>query len=271
MLSLFISIALAQTPLWPRTPPDSIKLTQSETNENGTIKNVSTPTLEIFKPKKPNGSAIVVFPGGGYRVLAYGFEGTEICNWLTPLGYTCAVVKYRVPDSGEAWHPECRCHIIPPHPTALEDAQRAIRLTRRATGLKRVGVIGFSAGGHLVAETSTRFGEKIYEPQDDIDKESARPDFAIAMYPGHIWNEEKQFVTVKVPSDAPPTFIVQAVDDPVDSVKNSMKYGEALQAAHIPTELHLFAEGGHAFGLCKTKKPICDWPQLAEAWLKSLH
>jgi acetyl esterase/lipase len=138
----------------------------------------------------------------------------------------------------------------------------------------KIGVVGFSAGGHLVAATSTRFDKRLYSAVDAADKESCRPDFAVALYPGHMLEDTTQAFdlnpTIPVTSNTPPTFLLQAEDDPVDDVKNSLVYYIALQKAGVPVEMHLYAQGGHAFGLRRTKFPLTQWPQLLDSWLRTI-
>jgi acetyl esterase/lipase len=156
------------------------------------LQNVAVPTLTVFPPKGPaTGTAVMVVPGGGYRVLAMDLEGSEICDWLTAQGITCALLKYRVPASGPNWDPECNCRDIPKVPMALQDAQRAMGLLRAqaerwSINPKRIGVIGFSAGGHVVAGLSTH-ALRSYAPVDAADEQPSRPDFAMVMYSGHLW------------------------------------------------------------------------------------
>ena len=215
----------------------------------------------------------MVYPGGGFWILAIDLEGTDVCDWLTARGITCVLVKYRV--QGDKEYP--RSGPYPDNPVALEDAQRAIALTRfhaKDWGINphKIGVLGFSAGGHLVAATSTL--DRIYKPVDAVDRESVRPDFGIALYPGHLWIDEDKFElnpNVPVNAHTPPQFIVQNEDDPVDSINNSLVYYIALKKAGVPTELHLFAHGGHAFGLRHDNaKPASDWPLLAAKWLGTI-
>jgi acetyl esterase/lipase len=233
------------------------------------------------------GVAVVVFPGGGYRALAMGGEGTEICDWLTSHGITCVLLKYRVPGSGPWWDDENKRRVYPKVQTALQDAQRTLGLVRQHAAQwqidpHKVGVIGFSAGGHLVAAVSTHFEQRTYAPVDAADQLSCRPDFAIVAYPGHLWaHEDEDRATrdqtalslrpdITVRADSPPTFLVQAEDDPVDSVQQSLTYYVALKKAGVPAEMHLYAEGGHAFGLRPTKLPIAQWPRLVETWLRTI-
>lgn len=241
------------------------------------VGHVSRPTMTIYRAKGKNtGAAVVVFPGGGYHVLAIDLEGTEICDWLTSRGITCVLVKYRVPGSGPYYNEECNCAKQPAVPMALQDAQRAIVLLRqRAASLgvdpHKVGVIGFSAGGRMVADVSNH-AKLSYRPVDGADKQSAHPDFAMALYPGHLWNRKSITLRpdVKIDAHCPPTFIVQAGNDPIDDVRESVTYYVALQQAGIPAEMHLYAEGGHAFGVRPTPKPITRWTALAEAWMANL-
>jgi acetyl esterase/lipase len=227
--------------------------------------------MTVYSPKGTNtGVAVVVFPGGGYNCLAIDLEGTEICDWLTSRGITAVLLKYRVPTRGSGAYAES--------PPALEDAQRTVGLVRfHAAGWHidphKIGVIGFSAGGHMVAAMSTHFDKRLYPAVDAADKESCRPDFAMALYPGHLWKDDKNFElnpNVPVTTNTPPTFLVQAENDPVDNVNNSLVYYQALKNAGVPVELHLYAQGGHGFGLRRTKYPITEWPHLVETWLGTI-
>src|SRR5439155_15420121 len=217
-------------------------------------------------------------PGGGYQILAIDLEGTEVCDWLVSEGITCVLLKYRVPDSGPSWHQQCECEVTPKSPTALEDAQRTVGLVRfHATEWRidphKIGVLGFSAGGHLGAAISTHFKQRLYPAVDAADKESCRPDFAVALYPGHLWVDDKKFeLNSEVPatSETPPTFLLQAEDDHVDGINQSLVYYIALKNAGVPVEMHLYAQGGHAFGLRRTNLPITRWPQLVETWLGTI-
>lgn len=279
-----------QIPLWPKTPPDSAKNQAPETVEGAdskvagrpftVIRNVSRPTMTVYSPKAGNtGVAVVVFPGGGYQVLAIDLEGTEVCDWLTSRGITCIVLKYRVPDSGPHREDSCKCQVTPNAPLALEDAERALGLVRLHArewhiDPHKIGVLGFSAGGHLVAAMSTHFGKRAYPPVDAADKESCRPDFAVALYPGHLWmHDEKKFALnpdIHVTARTPPTFLLQAENDNVDNVNQALVYYIALKDAHVPAEMHLYAEGGHGFGLRRTRQPITEWPDLVEKWLGTI-
>lgn len=243
------------------------------------VQNISRPTMTVYSPTGKNASvAVIVFPGGGYQELAIDLEGTEVCDWLTRKGITCVLLKYRVPNSGMHWDEKCRCQMKPKAPTALEDAQRAIGLVRLHArewhiDPRKIGVLGFSAGGHLVADISTHFDKRLYPPVDAADQESCRPDFAVALYPGHLWIDDKKFALnpdIRVTKQTPPTFLVQAENDNVDSINHSLVYYIALKNAGVPVEMHLYAEGGHAFGLRRTKAPITRWPELLETWLGTI-
>jgi acetyl esterase/lipase len=241
---------------------------------------VSQPTMTVYSPQGNNtGAAVVVFPGGGYQVLAIDLEGTEVCDWLTSRGITCVLLKYRVPRSGHYWDDACNCHVTPKSPTALQDAQRTVGLVRFHAAEwhvdpRKIGVLGFSAGGHLSAAISTHFRQRLYPAVDAADEESCRPDFAVALYPGHLWVDEEKFESspdVPVTRETPPTFLLQAEDDSVDSVNHSLVYYIALKKAAVPVEMHLYAKGGHAFGLRRTESPITGWPQLVDAWLGTIE
>jgi acetyl esterase/lipase len=240
------------------------------------VGHVSRPTMTVYPPAGKNtGAAVVVFPGGGYQILAIDLEGTEVCDWLTSSGVTCVLLKYRVP--GDGLSPKSGAY--PRSATALQDAQRTLGLVRLHApqwhvDRHKIGVLGFSAGGHLVAALSTNFEKRLYAPVDAADQESCRPDFAVALYPGHLREHtSKEWELnpyVPVTSKTPPTFLLQAEDDPVDTVQNSLVYFAALKKAGAPVEMHLYARGGHAFGLRPTKLPITGWPRLVETWLATI-
>lgn len=269
-----------QVPLWPGAVPDARPVHGPEYLTNvvtasGTkwlqTGNVSQPTMTVYSPKGTNtGVAMVVFPGGGYQCLAMDLEGTEICDWLTSRGITAVLLKYRVPIKRVGPYGES--------PQALEDAQRALGLVRFHAAEwqvdpHKIGVIGFSAGGHMVAAMSTHFKKRLYPVVDAADKVSCRPDFAIACYPGHLWNDDEGFKlnpNVPVTTNTPPTFLVMAEDDHVDRVEQALVYYIGLKQVGVPVEMHLYAQGGHAFGLRRTQFPVTEWPQLAEKWLRTI-
>jgi acetyl esterase/lipase len=200
------------------------------------INNVSRPTMTVYSPSGTNtGAAVVVFPGGGYQILAIDLEGTEVCDWLTSKGITCVLLKYRVP--GEATLPKSGAY--PQSPEALEDAQRTIGLVRLHAAEwhidpHKIGVLGFSAGGHLVAAVSVHFEHRLYPAVDAADKESCRPDFAVAIYPGHLSLSEDGLglnpdIGRHISRQTPPTFLLQNEDDDVDGVNQSLVYYAALE------------------------------------------
>ena len=267
-----------QVPIWPGTPPDAQFGPPPNTEtapEPGEIDNVSRPTMTVYSPKGKNtGAAVVVFPGGGYYVLAIDLEGTEVCDWLTSKGITCVLLKYRVPVNEE----DPRSGPYRNSPMALEDAQRTMGLVRLHAAEyhidpHKIGVLGFSAGGHLSVAISTHFDKRSYPAIDAADRESCRPDFAVALYPGHLWISRKKLEMNPddpVTKETPPTFLLQAENDNVDSVNNSLFYYMALKNAGVPAEMHLYAEGKHGFGLRATQLPITRWPGLVETWLRTI-
>ncbi|MFC3652951.1 alpha/beta hydrolase [Dyella humi] len=266
-----------QIPIWPGVAPDEQPVPGPETETRGAVTNVTQPTMTVYAPKGENtGAAVIVFPGGGFQILAIDLEGTEVCDWLISRGITCILLKYRVPSVPYVWQCDCRPHNLATSVPSLEDAQRTLRLVRfHATEWHidphKIGVIGFSAGGYLVAEVSTSFKRRLYTPVDMADKESSRPDFAVAIYPGHLATDDDTLnPNVPVSHETPPTFLAQAEDDNVDGVNQSLVYYAALKKADVPVEMHLYAHGGHAFGLRRTQFPITDWPRLVEVWLRTI-
>jgi acetyl esterase/lipase len=231
--------------------------------------NVSRPTLTVFRPtKNVNGAAVVICPGGGYNILAWDLEGTEVAQWLNSIGVTGIVLKYRVPrrpmDAKDK-----------PPPGALQDAQRAISVVRsKATELgidpKRIGILGFSAGGHLAAAASTNFDKRSYEPIDAVDAVSSRPDFTVLIYPAYLTMKGTTELNgdIHVSKATPPTFFVHASNDPI-SAENSVGMYLALKRSGVAAELHLYATGGHGFGLRPSDHPCCRWPDRCADWLRS--
>lgn len=230
--------------------------------------NVSIPTITFYRPPpdKDTGAAVVVCPGGGYGILAVDLEGTEVCQWLNSIGVTGVLLKYRVPPRKG----------VAPYVAPLQDAQRALGLlcfhaAEWHIDSKRIGIMGFSAGGDLSALASTRFAQRTYAPADAADQASCRPAFALLIYPARlILNEGPQLAPeLTVTSQAPPTFLVQTEDDPMH-VENSLFYYLALKQAKVPAEMHLFAHGGHGYGLRAADLAVISWPKLAETWLRGL-
>lgn len=231
------------------------------------ITNVSKPTIAVFKPapETDTGAAILICPGGGYNILAYDLEGTEVAEWLNSIGVTGIVLKYRVP----------RREGREKYDAPLQDAQRAMSLVRsKAAEWKidpqRLGILGFSAGGHLSATTSTNFDQRNYAPIDDIDKLSCRPDFAVLVYPAYLLKDKSDELApeIRVSKDTPPVLFVHADNDPHKST-NSVGMYLALKKLGVPCELHIYASGGHGFGLRPTEHPCCTWPARAADWMKS--
>jgi acetyl esterase/lipase len=265
--------------LWPdKAPGDKVSVGEEKVTEpkpgakNGiiSITNVTRPTLTVFRPakEKATGAAVVIAPGGGYNILAWDLEGTEVAEWLSSVGVTAFVLKYRVPRRSDNDPKDG------PPPQALMDAQRALSIVRSRAGdfgidPKRIGMLGFSAGGHLTAWTETNFDKREYEPIDEIDKVSCRPDFAVVIYPGYLARDKDELAPeIRVSKETPPTFIAQATDDPVRA-ENSIVLWRALKKAGVSAELHLYAKGGHGFGLRPSEKPCSTWPKRCEDWLQS--
>jgi len=270
-----------QTPIWPGVAPDAQSVPGHETSSDGAVTNVTQPTMTVYAPTGKNtGVAVVVFPGGGFQMLAMDLEGSEVCDWLAPRGITCILLKYRVPSAPYDWKCNCRPHNRSLSTPSLQDAQRTIKLVRTHAAEwhidpHKVGLLGFSAGGYLVAEVSTHFDTPAYAALDAADRESSRPDFAIAIYPGHLALAENSIAlnpTIKnhITSQTPPTFLLQNEDDDVDRIEDALSYYMALKAAKVPVELHAYAQGGHAFGLRPSKLPVSGWPQLVDKWLETI-
>ncbi len=274
-----------QVPIWPGDAPDgtfrpqpleSVQTfddTKAAGGRSQAVLDIAVPTMTVMPAKgRATGTAVIVFPGGGFQKVFIDLEGTEICGWLTAKGITCIVSKYRAPGGDDFWDSRLQRQVTPAIPRALQDAQRTIRLVRSKAGElgidpHRIGVLGMSAGGYLVAQTSNLL-KPTYRPVDAIDRISSRPNFAIALYPGHICRDDGSFDrTLPVSKFAPPTFIAQAWNDATDPVCNSLMYATALDKAGVSTEVHLFAKGGHAFALRHGDEPVGIWPRLVEMWL----
>ena len=266
--------------LWPGKPPHEAHLqlpperNVSKPNSRKVagrpvirIGNVSTPTFTVFAPpkEKQTGTAILVCPGGGYYILAWDLEGTEVCRRLNEMGITAILLKYRVP----------RRKGRQPFEAPLEDAQRAMGLIRqhaREWGIRpdRIGVLGFSAGGNLAALLSNRWAERAYPEVDEADHFSCRPDFTVLVYPAYLVASKGSLELspeLVVTPQTPPAFLVMAEDDPI-GVENVLAYGAALHRVGVSFELHVYPHGGHGFGLRPTDQPITHWPDLLEQWLR---
>lgn len=282
-LLLPANIGLAQSVsepvnLWPSQPPGRIAATGDEADTSTEtsdriagrtvirLGNVSQPTLTIYQPEKQTSdTAVLVCPGGGYHILAMDLEGTEVCEWLNSIGITAGLLKYRVPKPDNDARPS----------EALQDAQRAMSLLRsRADELHidplHIGVLGFSAGGHLSARLITNFEKRSYPAIDDVDTVSCRPDFAILVYPAGLFDKDSsEWVSESLPitADTPPVFMTMAADDPVDA-SNVLRFALGLKAASVPVEVHLYADGGHGYGLRPSGSPTTTWPERAADWLR---
>lgn len=258
--------------LWPDKPPGETGTVAEEKVEKKaivTITNVSKPTITVTHPpkEKNTGVAVVVCPGGGYNILAYEHEGTQVSEWLNSLGVTAVLLKYRVPRREGTPRGD-------PPIQALMDAQRAISLTRskaKEWGVDpaKVGILGFSAGGHLSAWASTAFEKRSYERVDDADGASCRPDFAALIYPGGVVGRGQTELApeIKVTAETPPMFFAHAGDDNV-SPENSIYLYMELRKQKIPAEIHIYNSGGHGFGMRKNGKPTDAWTKRCEEWLR---
>lgn len=268
--------------LWKDNMPDHGGLRGPETvSDKGSVTHVSTPRLIVHRPQNPDGTAILVISGGGYAHIELGKESTPAADWLQSQGVTAFELIYRLPQEGWA------SNGVP-----FEDAQRAMRLIRSMAGRygidpHKIGILGFSAGGHLAGITATLFNKKFYQPVDTIDSLSARPDFTALLYPvismlppnnkthssksilglhPTISQETDFSVERQVTTGTPPTFLVQASDDPISSVANSYLMEAALKKASVPVEMHIFPTGGHGWGLGKPGRETAQWPQLFKSW-----
>ena len=281
MLLLLTSSARADVPapttldLWPAAPPGddgSIGKELAKTNGDGVVTsltNVTKPTLSVHRPDPANdtGVAVVICPGGGYTNLAWDHEGEQVARWLNSIGVTGVILKYRVPRRASSPKDQ-------PPPQALMDAQRAIGVVRSKAAdwnldPKKIGILGFSAGGHLGAWASTNFDTRTYEAVDASDKVDCRPDFAVLIYPGGVIKGKSDVLApeIRVSSQTPPTFLAHAGNDPV-SAENSIHYYLALKRAGVPAELHIYASGGHGFGMRPSANPSSTWPKRCEEWMR---
>lgn len=244
--------------------PEESRPPQPKQREVIRLTNISKPTLTLYQPPegKRNGAAVIIAPGGGYSILAWDLEGTEIAEWLNSIGVTAAVLKYRVPrrDGDTA------------NKLPLMDAQRAMSLIRSKSselGLdpKRIGILGFSAGGNLAAATCLKHNQRQYDKLDAIDDISSRPDFGVLIYPAYLADDKGQVKPEYQPTkETPPMFFAFAMDDRV-AVDGSFAMAKALKTTGIPAELHMYDAGGHGFGLRKSEHPCHTWPARCEEWL----
>jgi acetyl esterase/lipase len=234
------------------------------------ITNVTQPAISIYRPAMETNTrtAMLICPGGGYWNLYWELEGEEVAAWLNAQGMTGIILKYRVPRRPDEPQGE-------PARRPLQDAQRAVSLVRSRAeewGIHpdRIGVVGFSAGGHLAISTATRFDQRAYEPIDDVDLVSCRPDFAVAVYSGYLKSKEKDEIApgLRVPQDTPPVFLVHGGDDIISSPEHSLFMYLALKRANIPAELHIYAATAHDFGVRATDRPYSEWTESCVKWLR---
>lgn len=292
-----LAATLPSFPVWPggdapgaRTSPVRYELTERSKDPalpDRAVTGIRAPEITVYAPEKPNGAALLVIPGGSYKRVVLDKEGSDLAPLFNARGYTLFVMTYRMPGDGHAEGADA----------PLVDAQRALRTLRARAGewhldSHKIGVMGFSAGGHLAASLATRYQEGVYRATDAIDQQSARPDFVVLGYPVISMNQtiahpgsrkeltgshptEAQLIRyspeLHVTADTPPTFLMHAVDDPSVPVDNTLVMFNALRARQVPTELHLFAEGKHGFGIRNVQgMPAALWPQMAMNWIASL-
>lgn len=278
--------------LWGEKVPSQNLTSEKEKKEKGNalwITNVQKPTIEVYLPSKgnANGKAMLIFPGGGYHGLAYDWEGTDVAKMLNAMGIAGIVVKYRLPLS---------VSLIEKKNVPLQDAQRAIRLVRSNAkewniDKNKIGIMGFSAGGHLASTLGTHYNENVYEAIDEVDSLSARPDFMALIYPVISFNGDfthmgsREALIGKKPSETliqyfsnelwvtketPPTFLLHTVDDGSVPVENSLVFFKALKEKKVVTSMHIYPEGGHGYSFALDNPYLNNWVTNLEAWLLSL-
>jgi len=279
VICTFAGLAVADEPitfpLWPDGPPTAMvpkseataKLIESYGGARpNRITDVSDPTITIFRPEKPNGTAVIVAPGGGFMFLSYAHEGTQVCEWLNTLGVTAVLLKYRTPTRDERDMFE-----IP-----VQDAQRALGIVRHHAeewkiDPRRIGLLGFSAGANLAGHAGWDRGPRTYTQKPELD-DPRGPDFLVFIYGGGFLDKDdpsKFRRGFSIPADAPPVFFLVAHDDKSNPVEAAMLYLE-YKKRDLSAELHICAQGGHGFGMRKDGKPINDWPQRCAEWMQSL-
>jgi acetyl esterase/lipase len=271
--------------LWPGKVPDesgtvgaekvvmSPKLDRKQievTESTRMVTNVSKPSITVYRPAKDKdtGTAVVICPGGGYWNLYWELEGEEVASWLNSLGVTGIILKYRVPRRPDEPKGE-------PARRPLQDAQRAVSLVRskaNAWGIdpRRIGMIGFSAGGHLAIATATNFEKRSYPPIDAIDEISCRPDFAVLVYPGYLKASDREELApgLSIPKGTPPVFLAHGGDDLISPPEHSVVLYLALKRAHVPAELHVYANTAHDFGVRRSDRPYATWTRSCADWMR---
>ena len=283
--NFILSNDLEQSNLWQDDMPDKSGSRNPEIiTEKGSVTNVSTPRLIVYRPKNPNGTAILVISGGGYAHIELGKESNPTAIWLQSEGITAFELIYRLPQEG--W----KTTNVP-----FEDAQRAMRMVRSMANKygfdpNKIGILGFSAGGHLAGITSTLFNKQFYKPVDSIDSLSSKPNFTGVVYPvismlppnnkthsfksilgnnSTIQQQTELSVEKQVTATTPPTFLAQAFDDPISPVENSFLMEDALRKAKVPAEMHIFQNGGHGWGLGMQGSTVSSWSDLFKNWAQS--
>ncbi len=261
--------------LWPDGPPTAMvpksEATVKQIASYGPItathiSDVIDPTITIYRPEKPNGTSVVVAPGGGFMFLSWSFEGTQVCEWLNTLGVTAVLLKYRTPTRDEK----------EPFTLPVQDAQRAIGIVRHHAAEwqldpKRVGLLGFSAGGNLAGHAAWDRGERTYPQKPEID-DPRGPDFIVFVYGGGFLDKDDKMkfrAGFSVPADAPPAFFVVAHDDKTNPIEATMLWLE-YKKHNIPAELHIMTKGGHGFGMRRAGNPVNDWPARCGEWMKAM-
>lgn len=265
------------TAIWPATPPGESAAVGDEADTSGKdgrlvegkpvirLGNVATPMMTVYAPPadQNTGAAVIVCPGGGYNILAYDLEGSEVCEWLNSIGVTGVLLKYRVPrlKSGD----------VPVEP--LMDVQRTISVVRSQAdklGIKpdRIGVLGFSAGGNLAARASTLYDKRAYKAIDEVDAVSCRPDFSVLVYPAYLYDAKDEGAGVNLPvtKETPPMFLTMAFDDRVGP-ENILRMGIALKRNEVAAEVHLYPSGGHGYGLRRNEHEATSWPARCGEWM----
>lgn len=284
LTSLVHSAEPTVIPLWPEGVPDALATSGEETNDDGRVGNVQTPTLTVVAPDpgKANGTSIIICPGGGYQFISFKHEGLDVAAWLKELGVTSFILKYRFAPNK--------------HPAPLRDALRAVRIVRsRAAELgldpARIGMLGSSAGGHLTASAGTLFDDPSGKTGAALDAVSGRPDFLVLMYPvitmkdsfAHAGSRRNLLGTEPAAADlalmsledqvkasTPPTFVFHTQEDKSVPVENSLMFYAAMNRAGVPGELHVYQQGRHGLGLAQGSGTAEVWPQQTAAWLKQL-
>ncbi len=259
--------------LWPQGAPEKEGfkmgpekvIPPKDASDVTRVTDVSDPTITVYRPEKPNGTAVVVAPGGGYGILAIEHEGTQVCEWLNTLGVTGVLLKYRVP-SRDKENPS----VIP-----LQDAQRAMGIVRHRAaewGIKpdRIGLLGFSAGGHLCVMTTLHANERTYTQDPALDVENATPNFSIPVYPAYLTDKSNFALKpeIAVTPQSPPICLIHAHDDRITPAGSALLYLEYKKLG-LPAELHIYSKGGHGYGMKKSGQPVNSWPDRVGEWLKA--